>query len=539
MKGRILITALALVLALGGLIAINRVEAAKALPVGMEVLDSTGDSSVTEGLTVDYRVSAENCLRWYTRYDPATGENESDFYMTYRRVNGSAGWRIADGDDWHIYSNLLAVGGTDPLLSDMLRQANSPQGEKRGDGVHITTQLYPHDYYDAYPLRLVNASVVRGVSLNYFGMEDLPFDKLRIPTTENDFFEIEFFFRDPEDPSSGYVSGYCSDYVENQFASYSVCDKDGALVTVGFDADVQPQADWAPEGFGLWYIPKQQKGIMAGVSPALEACRLVYPLDIENQRVALLERSDDGAHILLVTVEEEHYVLRVLDSTDYHLVQTLELDGAEVHEGSTSRDYVAEDEYGPYRPTTESARYQYTPEGDPADGVGWFQVEERFYPAVTVRQGENFLAVMMGSRLAVLAPEGEGYDARFVCDIPSYGSVMRWDEINNSWVQDEPDDWYTDTDDLGDPDGQYSYDWRYPVVSEAYTMAYNGRYLAVATYYGGSDLMLTVYGPGGLQYGARVRNSVLNWSMNTQPVCQDVVASAEEFYRPQPGLSWS
>ena len=265
----------------------------------------------------------------------------------------------------------------------------------------------------------------------------------------------------------------------------------------------------------------------------------MYPLDIENQRVALLERSNDGTHILLVTVEEAHYVLRVLDSTDYHLVQTLELDGAEVHEGSTSRDYVAEDEYGPYRPTTEGARYQYTPEGDPADGVGWFRVEERFYPAVTVRQGENFLAVMMGSRLAVLAPEGEGYDARFVCDIPSYGSVMRWDEINNSWVQDEPDDWYTDMDDLSDPDGQYSYDWRYPVVNEAYTMAYNGRYLAVAAYYGGSDLMLTIYGPGGLQYGARVRNSVLDWSTNTQPVCQDVVASAEEFYRPQPGLSWS
>ena len=45
MKGRILITALALVLALGGLIVINRVEAAKALPVEMEVVNSISDSS--------------------------------------------------------------------------------------------------------------------------------------------------------------------------------------------------------------------------------------------------------------------------------------------------------------------------------------------------------------------------------------------------------------------------------------------------------------------------------------------------------------
>lgn len=86
MKGRILITALALVLALGGLIVINRVEAAKALPVEMEVVNSIGDSSAAQGLTVDYRVAAENCLRWYTRYDPAAGENESDFYMTYRKI---------------------------------------------------------------------------------------------------------------------------------------------------------------------------------------------------------------------------------------------------------------------------------------------------------------------------------------------------------------------------------------------------------------------------------------------------------------------
>ena len=163
MKGRILITALALVLALGGLIVINRVEAAKALPVEMEVVNSIGDSSAAQGLSVDYRVAAENCLRWYTRYDPATGENESDFYMTYRKNNNFNGvWPVGNTLSWQIYSNLLAVDGVDPILSDMLRQANSAQGEKRGDGVSITTRLYPHDYYDAYPLRLVNADVYGG-----------------------------------------------------------------------------------------------------------------------------------------------------------------------------------------------------------------------------------------------------------------------------------------------------------------------------------------------------------------------------------------
>lgn len=145
--------------------------------------------------------------------------------------------------------------------------------------------------------------------------------------------------------------------MENQFKPYSVCDENGALVTVGFDAGVQPRPDWAPEGFGLWYMPIREQvrygdssSITAGRWPALEECRLVYPLDIENQRVALLERSSDGAYILLVTVEEAHYVLRVLDSTDYHLVQTLELDGAEAYGGNTSRDYVSETSTAPTVP---------------------------------------------------------------------------------------------------------------------------------------------------------------------------------------------
>ena len=73
-------------------------------------------------------------------------------------------------------------------------------------------------------------------------------------------------------------------------------------------------------------------------------------------------------------------------------------------------------------------------------------------------------------------------------------------------------------------------------------MAYNGTSLAVATYYGGNDLMLSIYGRAGLQYAALVENSVLGQNDSTgtaNPVCQDELRSYQEYYYPQPGLSWS
>ena len=54
--------------------------------------------------------------------------------------------------------------------------------------------------------------------------------------------------------------------------------------------------------------------------------------------------------------------------------------------------------------------------------------------------------------------------------------------------------------------------------------------------------MLSVYGPDGFQYAALVKNSVLDQIDSTgtaNPVCQDELRSYQEYYYPQPGLSWS
>lgn len=560
MKRRILVTVLALLLALGALVTLNSGISRTALPIEMQVLTSLGDSSAAQGLTVDYRIALDSCLRWYTKYDPASGANSTDFHVTGNRNTTTVlPYYSLLGEtynDWWIVSGLLDERDTrDPIVSGILNEAASGQGRENSRGTSIMKRLYPIDYYDSYPLRLSQQSITEGISPDnspgyYEDWVNIPFDKLRIPVTENDFFELEFRVDSTETGQQmNYVSGSGLQYVQNAFTPYCAASEDGVLVTVGFPADVQPETDWAPEGFGLWYMPVRMQEVtdersglpetVRGRFPVVAECRLVYPLDIGTQRVMLLRQSDDGAHILLVTAENDRYVLRVLDSGDYHLVRQIELCEATAHE-YTETSYIYED-YGPWREPAESAYYRYSYPDENDRGTAELQVTRTAYPEVSMQQGDNFAAVIIGSRLALLTPSAEGYDLQFVCDTVSYGYEM--------W-KDDPDDTYWYQEDLGwlftggvpsDPNSSVYQAYTVATVEERYAMAYNGTSLAVATYYG-NRLMLSVYGPDGFQYAALVKNNVLGQIDSTgtsNPVCQDELRSYQEYYYPQPGLSWS
>lgn len=560
MKRRILITALALLLALGALVTLNSSVSRTALPIEMQVLTSLGDSSAAQGLTVDYRIALDSCLRWYTKYDPASGANSTDFHVTGNRNTTTVlpyySLLGEEYNDWWIVSGLLKGRDTrDPIVSGILSEAASGQGRENSRGTNIMKRLYPIDYYDSYPLRLSQQSITEGISPDnspgyYEDWVNIPFDKLRIPVTENDFFELEFRVDSTETGQQmNYVSGSGLQYVQNAFTPYCAASEDGVLVTVGFPADVQPEADWAPEGFGLWYMPvrmqevtDERSGASGTVSysfPVVAECRLVYPLDIGTQRVMLLRQSDDGAHILLVTAENDRYVLRVLDSGDYHLVRQIELCEATAHE-YTETSYIYED-YGPWREPTESAHYRYSYPDENDRGTAELQVTRTEYPEVSMQQGDNFVAVIIGSRLALLTPSAEGYDLQFVCDTVSYGYEMWKDDPDDTYWYQEDLGWLFTEDVPSDPNSSVYQAYTVATVEERYAMAYNGTSLAVATYYG-NRLMLSVYGPDGFQYAALVKNSVLSQEGSAgtaNPVCQDELRSYQEYYYPQPGLSWS
>ena len=537
MKRRILIAALALVLAVGGIAALNVHVARKAVPIEMQVEVSIGDAGAAEGLLVDHRIMLGNNLLWYTDYDPATGESDTDFYVTYRNMQPYYRWQGEKTDKTRLMCSAVDVYDMDhPVVKEMWEESE--------DG-YVSRRVYPIDYYDTYPVYLASWWDQDGLSTYYD--EALAFDKLRIPVGKYDFTELSLDFGTDVNGATKVDSiGTRDQYMLNRFTAYCVNSGDRILVTAGFPADVQPQTDWAPEGFGLWDMPVHEVretvggGYTVRYLPSTAESRLVYPLDIETQRVALLEQSSDGKQILLVTVEEGRFVLHVLDSADYHLMQRLDIDGAEARESSDTKYYIEyyidgrSAGFGDFRPVEEDwSGYRINPPQD-EQGVT-FTCEYREYPTVSMRQGDGFLVLLMdSSRVALLTPDGEGYKGEFVCDAPDYSYVENEDGTQSGryfLYHDERDE------------VEYYALWSaIPTADATYAMAYNGRYLAMAAYAEDRDLLVSVFGKDGLQYAAYVRSSITtqlgDGAYSFSPVWKDVSISDANNDAPRPGLIW-
>ena len=537
MKRRILIAALALVLAVGGIAALNVHVARKAVPIEMQVEVSIGDAGAAEGLLVDHRIMLGNNLLWYTDYDPATGESDTDFYVTYRNMQPYYRWQGEKTDNTRLMCSAVDVYDMDdPVVKEMWEESE--------DG-YVSRRVYPIDYYDTYPVYLASWWDQDGLSPYYD--EALAFDKLRIPVGKYDFTELSLDFGTDVNGATKVDSiGTRDQYMLNRFTAYCVNSGDRILVTAGFPADVQPQTDWAPEGFGLWDMPVHEVretvggGYTVRYLPATAESRLVYPLDIETQRVALLEQSSDGKQILLVTVEEGRFVLHVLDSADYHLMQRLDIDGAEAWESSDTKYYIEyyidgrSAGFGDFRPVEEDwSGYRINPPQD-EQGVT-FTCEYREYPTVSMRQGDGFLVLLMdSSRVALLTPDGEGYKGEFVCDAPDYSYVENKDGTQSGryfLYHDERDE------------VEYYALWSaIPTADATYAMAYNGRYLAMAAYAEDRDLLVSVFGKDGLQYAAYVRSSITtqlgDGAYSFSPVWKDVSISDANNDTLRPGLIW-
>ena len=541
MKRRILIAALALVLAVGGIAALNVHVARKAVPIEMQVEVSIGDAGAAEGLLVDHRIMLGGNLLWYTDYVPATGESDTNFYVTYRSIQQQPYYRWQDGETDETRLTCSAVDGenrNDPIVKELWAEA------ERSDASlpYVSRRIDPIDYYDTYPMYLAGSWGSGCLSADYSA--ELAFDKLRIPVGKYDFAELSLYISWHSDGATKVDSvGIRSFYMQNRFTPYCVNSGDHILVTAGFPADVQPRPDWAPEGFGLWDMPVHEVretvggGYTVRYLPATAESRLVYPLDIETQRVALLEQSSDGKYILLVTVEDGRFVLHVLDSTDYHLVRQLDIDAAEEHESSITQYY--QDDIANWigdiddpNSVEEDRPYRIKP----IEGEQGFTLtaDYREYSTVSMRQGDGFLVLLMGSRVALLTPDGEGYKGEFVCDAPDYSYVENEDGTQSGryfLYHDERDE------------VEYYALWSaIPTADATYAMAYNGRYLAMAAYAEDRDLLVSVFGKDGLQYAAYVCNSITTQlgrgDYSFSPVWADAVLNEDGMVVPRPGLAW-
>lgn len=540
MKRRILIAALALVLAVGGIAALNIHTAQTATPIEMQVVDSIGDASAAQGLLVDHRIMLGTTLLWYTDYAPATGESDTNFYVTYRSIQQQPYYSWQDGETDETRLTCSAVDGenrNDPIVKELWEEA------ERSDASlpYVSRRIYPIDYYDTYPMYLAGSWGSGCLSADYSA--ELAFNKLRIPVGKYDFAELSLYISWDSDGATKVDSvGIRSFYMQNRFTPYCVNSGDHILVTAGFPADVQPRPDWAPEGFGLWDMPVRavQKAYAGGYYtsylPTTAESRLVYPLDIETQRVALLEQSIDGKYILLVIVEDGRFVLHVLDSTDYHLVQQLDIDAAEEHESSIT-EYYQDDianwigDIDDPNSVEEDRPYRIKP----IEGEQGFTLtaDYREYSTVSMRQGDGFLVLLMGSRVALLTPDREGYKGEFLCDAPDYSYVEDKDGTQHRYFL-----YYDERDEV-----EYYGLWSaIPTIDADYAMAYNGRYLAAAAYDGNGELMVSVFGKDGLQYAAYVCNGITTQlgrgDYSFSPVWADADLNEDGMVVPRPGLAW-
>jgi len=487
MKRSVWVTALALVLAVGALIALSVSLSRTAAPLNMVTAYPWGDSTAAEGLTVHVTEAYADKLFWDTDYRVAEEKEETRF--SFRplgipyRSSGTVGWK----DEWYLTRLCLTDTGKyvteDLLTGDAIKDV----GAVRSKTVNVKDAFASYKIYltengnDVFPLEMTERMV--------------PFDKIRIPIGDEDLLREEVYYQNRD----GYSFNYWFWRQETRINPCTVGRDGHVLVTLGFAADAPVRADWAPEGFGLWDIPVQEnlRAVSRGEAvfriPVVQQARLVYPLDIVRQRVLALSETADGT-LLLVTAEDERYVLRILDGETFDLIRELDL--------------------GPVETTTWSDEYS----------------ELTDYGAVLVRPEEDFtLITRAGRELMVLEEQADGW--RIALRSP----IM---ELRFRWASGENTDWHWEQAGTPDENG-----WEYggPAYNPAResvlfsALSYRDGKLAVAysgsITYGGNDVFVEVYGDGGMLYGGLLQNELAG----------QVYSHLYSVYTPgsgQPSLTW-
>jgi len=473
-----------------------------ATPLPYTVALARGDIAAAEGLRFRTAIKYGSQLRWDTVYDV----HDNTWDTTHRLVNSQGSDSLSRYDRqqereelyYGLYTDRryisLMVQPDDPLMTRLIQGYqtygnNDPYGNGRG----YTEQIRLRELYDTYPLYLSPdygdlSLLLRDSDSVYYADSYPAFDKLRIPVGETDWMEPTLYYYAD---NQMYLSGDTTLHAENRFTPFSIGWEDGFLTTVGFAADADPQPEWAPEGFGLWYAPMELNSytFSAGSGyflqvPDMARLRLVYPLDIAEQRVVGLQFTYDQSEILLTTAENGQYVLRVLDAGDFRCKLTL---------------VVYEDVELQHHEATMGTQ----------SGTA-YELDYYDYVLPVYNSTHDLLVACAGDHLTVLRPGGDGW----AVDFPFEMAWPRWNEDGQLiWS------------DLRYPlDASiYGYDYGYidgfghPGLSDALddiSMLYRDGKLALAT--GDSEgtyTLVSVYDRTGMLYGA-----VLNAGLSTQAV---------------------
>ena len=470
-----------------------------ATPLPYTVALARGDIAAAEGLHFRTAIKYGSHLRWDTVYNV----HDNTWDTTHRLVNDQGSGRLSFYDRQQEREELyygrytdrryisLMVQPDDPLMTRFI-QGYQAHGENSFHGRGYTERIRLRELYDTYPLYLSPdygdlSLLLRDSDSGYYADCYPAFDKLRIPVGETDWTEPTLFYYAD---NQMYLSGDTTLHAENRFTPFSIGWEDGFLTTVGFAADADPQPEWAPEGFGLWYAPMELNSYTfsagSGYSlqvPDMARLRLVYPLDIAEQRVVGLQFTYDQSEILLTTAENGQYVLRVLDAADFHCKLTLV-----VYEDAELQHYEA-------TMGTQSGTA--------------YELDCYNYMLPVYNSTEDLLVACAGNHLTVLRPGGGSWAVDYDFD-------LLWPELD----EDGQIAWSSEFRPL--EDGSYGYTYDYGGYSslglssrlDEISMLYRDGKLALVT--GDSEgiyTLVSVYDRTGMLYGA-----VFNAGLSTQAV---------------------
>lgn len=471
-----------------------------ATPLPVTVKASRGDVAAAEGLRFHTATKYGTQLRWDTEYDVG-----SNTWGTVHTLSGGTGngrlyyydrrEDLYDSSDNNRRYISLLVQADDPMMTHLAEAWQAAQDSNMLYDRGYTERLRMQDFYDTYPLYLAREGYDINMPryLDSFTESGCPvFDKLRIPVGETDWMAPTLYYYASNNMT---LMGDTTLHTENRFTPFSVGLEGGLLTTVGFAADADPQPEWAPEGFGLWYIPLTLKsytssgsGTYSDYQPDMEHLRLAYPLDIAAQRVVGLQLTRDRSEILLTTAEDGQYVLRILDAGDFRCKLTL----------------VVDENVEPYR---------YTAVMTAQDGTSYELDYYDYVLPVYNNSSDDLLVACAGNHLTVLRPGGGSWAVDYDFD-------LLWPELD----EDGQIAWSSEFRPLEDGSYGYTYTYdygRYSSLSlnsrlDEISMLYRDGRLALATGdYEGTYKLVSVYDRTGMLYGVVVDTGLTEQRMYT------------------------
>ena len=424
MKRIVIMTVILFVLSLGGLAMMTLLLCRAQDKVEFTCVAQRGDPAVAEGLHLTEKDLLSSRVVWTTEHDLGARTQETESRFSARGLSYT-------GVEW---DNEYGIYVMKPD-KDYLQSLTQPDEQ--------SVLFRPAERMTYYDLAVVPGSgrYDEQVKERYDGMFSMDFPLLRIPVGQEDWMSMGVLrYSDGVDFTNVYAS-----YLENGFHSWSAPAKEGTVMTVGFGPTVQPKADWAPEGFGLWLMARSWS------------------------------EPGEGRIQLLFLAEGEKLTLQMLDAETFRLVQTLDM--GKIGQKETEVTYY--DSNGEAGQKSKGAEYE----------------------PILVRRGEDFCVVAVGKRMTVLAYREDGLEKLFDCRIMDLNILYREEEPCFIWEDENGDpgqvdmvcsplksDWEDDFEHMSMvlKDGKLAIAWNVDNINQV-------------------DVMVEVYSAEGLVYAQGIR----------------------------------